>query len=366
MVKKIRQKIRILTEDLDANIRIALYVVLALLLWMFTGLFSSDEAAHNNSKRDEIKTVGVYELTAQPYTEKLTVTARTEPEVLARVAAETEGDIAQTLVNVGDEVSISQPLLKFAPSTRKEQLVAAQKRVAEAKVLYEAARKLNREGYRSDTTLASRSAELAAAEQALAAAKKEVNDAQMPSPITGRVVARHVTAGQYLNRGDIAFDILGEENFLIVAHIAQRDYSRLKTGQTISARLINGTEVEGIVRAISAHADDATKTYRLEAVVDGSKYKIPTGMTAKIRIPLQETMAHKIPQSALILSDEGSPAIKIIEDDKIKLIPVEWYENLQDGLWVKDLPEKTLVVVRGQNDTKVGETVQYETLEPQS
>lgn len=366
MVKRIQRKIKIATQDLDKNIRIALYVVAGICLWMFTGLFSGDDKPEK-AKRADVKNVAVYQTSEQPYIEMLNVSGRTEPEALALVGAQIEGSVEKIHAQLGDVVKKDQSLLTFSPSGRSERLDAAKAALKEAQVLYNAAKKLNKEGYRSDTTLATRLANLTAAKEALALAKKAVNDGNMLSPIDGLIVSQDAQEGQYLSKGQTAFSIVNQEQFLIVAHIAQKDHAQVRSGQVVKAHLVNGQEIEGTVRAISNHADDITKTYRMEVLVDGSKYAIPTGMTAKLEIPIQETQAHFIPQNALVIGQEGRPGIKIVDDkNTVRFKEIQWFENLQTGLWVTGLPAQTHVIVRGQNLANDGEIVNMTVLEKEN
>lgn len=366
MVKRIKRKIELMTQDLDKNIRIAAYVTLGVILWMLTGVFSSTETPKTEQATNLIKTVAIEEIHAQKYTETVTISGRSFPETLADVAAETDGSIKKVFVEQGDMVKKGQPLLQIEMATRQEQLKAAKARLKEAKALYKAAKNLNKEGYRSATTLATREAELANAEQALATVKQDITYTSMPSPISGVVEKRNVDEGDYVGIGDTAFQIINQEQFVIVGHLPQKDQHKVSRDQNASAKLINGQEVKGKIRFVATNADEITKTYRTEVVVDAVSETIPTGMTAHITIPINTTTAHRIPQSALTLSDAGTLGIKYVNDDKrVVFKEVESLSNDLQGLWITGLPETVRLIRLGQSNVSPGDEVAFNVIPPE-
>src|SRR3546814_16289013 len=81
---------------------------------------------------------------------------------------------------------------------------------------------------------------------------------------------------------------------LIVTQVNERDVRRLAVGAPGEARLMGGEPVSGRIRHISAVADEATRTFRVELEVANADSRIADGMTAEIALPLSATTAHRV------------------------------------------------------------------------
>lgn len=364
MVKRIRKKIHCSTANLDKNIRIALYALLIIVLWVLSGLFVDRPEIEENRYKKVVKTVAVQPLEAVEYTQMVTVTGRTMAESIANVAARTEGLVKKIHVKQGQTVKKGDTLLEIDESARQSMVESALAKLDEAKSLYEVAQKLHAEGFRSDTALASSKSSLEAAKQALDVAKKDLSYTKMTSPVNGFVEERLVDDGDYIKVGATAFSIIDKSSSLIVAYIPQKEKDLVHVGKAAQATLINGMQVEGKVRFIASSADETTKTYRTEILVDGTQYDMPIGMTANVKIPVETVLAHNIPQSALVLSDEGLVGIKYVDDASVvHFKEVASLSNDLGGLWITGLPEKINLIRLGQSDVKIGETVTARVIE---
>src|SRR3546814_12226361 len=68
---------------------------------------------------------------------------------------------------------------------------------------------------------------------------------------------------------------------------------------------MGGEPVSGRIRHISAVADEATRTFRVELEVANADSRIADGMTAEIALPLRATQAHRVSPAVLTLSAQG-------------------------------------------------------------
>ena len=61
-------------------------------------------------------------------------------------------------------------------------------------------------------------------------------------------------------------------------------------------------------------------------------------------------MAHRLPQSALTLNNDGQLGVRLVgPDDIVAFAPVEVLRDEVDGIWVSGLPERADVIVVGQD-----------------
>jgi multidrug efflux system membrane fusion protein len=91
--------------------------------------------------------------------------------------------------------------------------------------------------------------------------------------------------------------------------------------------------------------------------VPNADLSIRDGITAEIRVALEGTPAHLVPQSALTLDDAGRLGLRAVVDDTARFMPVEVVRDAVDGVWVTGLPESLDVIVVGQNFVTDGQPV---------
>lgn len=345
-------------KAMNPNVRYASGFVLIVALWMISGAVGcSEETAKMDTTANDLRSVTIHKSSAEPYTRMLTLYGRSEAKVQAKVSAQTDGEVAALVKNTGDLVEANDSLLRIDIGTRKSELSAAKAALKEARVLYNSARKLSKEGFKSATTLAQREAQLETAKQNVAQIEKDLEYTNVQSPVKGRVEERMVSEGDYVQAGDQLFTVIGHEKYLLVGYASQKDQSQIQVGKIAKTKLANGQEVEGIVTFVSNFGDNNTRTYRVEIEVDGAKFQIPVGMTATINVPLEVTNAHLVPHSSLVLNDEGGMGVRVVMDSKVQFIPLTDFRDTTDGVWLTGLPENIDLIVRGQNAVTTGEKV---------
>ena len=87
---------------------------------------------------------------------------------------------------------------------------------------------------------------------------------------------------------------------------------------------------------------------------------IREGLTANIKIPLQNLKAHLVPSYLLSLDDDGNLGLKIIDDGTVKFVLIEIIEDTTEGLWVTGLPLNTRIITVGQEYVIDGQQVKVE------
>ena len=134
---------------------------------------------------------------------------------------------------------------------------------------------------------------------------------------------------------------------------------RIIKGSSATAKLLNGQEIQGIVRVVSRSADKTTRTFRVEIESDNADLSISKGQTAEISIASDGTQAHLLPQSALTLDDSGTLGVRTVnEKSQVVFFATDLIRDTTKGVWLKGLPEKATVIVLGQEYVTDGVEVQ--------
>ena len=101
---------------------------------------------------------------------------------------------------------------------------------------------------------------------------------------------------------------------------------------------------------LSRSADPTTRTFLVEIAVRNPDLSIRDGQTAEIVISSTGAMAHKLPQSALTLNNEGQLGIRAVgPDDLVEFYTVQLLRDQVDGVWLGGLPDAVDVIVVGQD-----------------
>ncbi|MGK0462423.1 MAG: multidrug efflux system membrane fusion protein [Candidatus Azotimanducaceae bacterium] len=294
----------------------------------------------------------------------LTIRGRTQNKRSIVVQSQIEGLVVNRPVERGDRVAAGDLLCQISVEDRQARLKESQAGAEQAKLEYQGAVKLAKQGLQSDTAIAQSKAKLAASEARLKESELELARLNIVAPFDGVVEKVHMEVGQYVTLGSSCITLVDLDPMLLIGQVAENELPFIKQGQIATAILPKGVEVSGEVTFIANTAEQSTRTYSVEVHVDNHDFLIPSGVTAQIAIPVEALRAQKISPALLVLSDEGQMGVRTINADNIVVFhEVEMIKDEADGIWVTGLPDVTRVIVVGQQLVVAGETVTT-TLEP--
>jgi len=127
-----------------------------------------------------------------------------------------------------------------------------------------------------------------------------------------------------------------------------------KRGVAVAAKKAGREAKEGVIgsanhvgkREILAHLPQQSKAATSIEQDDG----IRDGQTAAILIASDGVQAHRLPQSALTLNNDGQLGVRTVDSDNIvQFHAIELVRDDIDGIWVSGLDEQTDVIVMGQD-----------------
>jgi multidrug efflux system membrane fusion protein len=283
---------------------------------------------------------------------------RTEANRLVEIKSETDGRLSELAVDDGSQVKAGDVIAKLAPGDRPSRLAEAKALLAQRKVEFDADKKLSQKGFRAETQLAASQAELEAAEAAVTIAEVELSYTTIRAPFDGVIDSRLVEIGDFIDRGESIARLVELDPMLIVTQVNERDIGRLSVGAPGQARLMSGPTVTGTIRHISAVADGATRTFRVELEVPNLNRSIADGMTAEIALPLSEIAAHHVSPAVLTLAENGEIGVKAVDaENRVTFHAVSIVDTDGQGIWVSGLPEEVTLITVGQEYVSVGEAV---------
>ncbi|WDI32108.1 efflux RND transporter periplasmic adaptor subunit [Hyphococcus flavus] len=335
-----------------------IFVALIALYFLISGLFGSDTAQEAEAAETEIFSVLTEVVSPESWRDEVIIRGRTEAERKVIVRAETSGKVAATPAELGELVDESSVLCQLNVDARRAQLAEARAALAKAQLDYDAAVKLNADGFRSETSVAAAKATRDQAAAAVERASLDLEKKDIKAPFEGVFDKRHVEVGDFMGVGDPCATVIQRSPFLVVGAISERDVGKISKGDRGAARLATGETIEGTVRLVAKSADPATRTFDVELEIPNEDGALRDGVTAEFTVFAEQRNAHRVPRSALVLNDNGDIGVRTVGSDNIVgFTPIRLIGETASGVWVGGLEQDVTVIVRGQEYVSAGQTV---------
>ena len=336
--------------------------------WVFSGQLQETSAeekakaeetqAAKVDKKDERMTVRVRIMQAQPHQREVVLRGRTQAVRSVAVKAEIAGRITQLAVAKGSWVKKGSLVAKIDMQDRAARLAEAQALVKQRQLEHKAAIALSKKGYRAETKVAAAQTNLDSAKALVKRIELEIQHTEVRAPFAGIIDTKNVEMGDYVKVAGVVATIVDQNPYLVVGDVSEREVSYLKVGQKATAELITNQKVSGKIRFIASTANSSTRTFRVEVQVPNPKRDLRDGVTARIRIPVQNSMAHLITPAVMTLNDQGEIGVKTVtQEGVVRFFPAQIIADGEDGVWLAGLPETVGIITVGQDFVRDGDKV---------
>lgn len=297
------------------------------------------------------------ESVAEPHARVLVLRGRTEADRRVEVRAEVDGLVVSQAVRRGAVVAAGDVLCRIAPGDRPADLAEARAALTQAESDHAAAQRLAERGFTATTEALSRSAQLETARARVLRAELAIERLEMTAPFDGVLDDDSAEIGTLLRTGDLCATVTAIDPILLTGYVPEREVDRLAVGMTAAARLVTGRDVEGTVRFVARSAESMTRTFLVEIAVPNPDLSIRDGVSAEIGVRLESVMAHRLPQSALTLGDDGALGVRVVENGAARFRRVAVIDEGPGNMWVTGLPDRAQVIVVGQEFVADGSPV---------
>ncbi len=316
---------------------------------------ADDKARASAVKKPSVR---VKSITAEMRQRELTIRGKTEALRKVQLRAETSGKVAAIRADKGATVKTGDTICELNVDARVAMLNEARATRKQYQLQFEASKKLQEKGFRSDTSTAGDLARFQAAKAQVERMEKELENTKIKAPFDGFVDDRMVNVGDYLAPGQPCAMVIDQDPFLIVGQVSEKDVQKINIGDSGWAGLITGERVNGKVRFIAKSADQATRTFRVELEVPNPDGKIRDGVTAEIHVNSATVEAHRISPAILSLDDKGTIGVRIVDaQKKVQFVPVKIVADGTDGVWITGLPKTVTIITVGQEYVTNGQEV---------
>jgi len=281
------------------NIRISLFILAPIILWMLSGILINDDVVEVK-KENKLFQVGVFKSSATLFQPLIKLKATTESEARVNVKAKTSGEVVKIGAKQGEFVEKDDVLCSLG-------IV-------------------------------------------------ELNRTEVKAPFSG-YLEQIVKPGNFLERGQVCATIIQLDPITFIAEVPEFNINKVKTGQEVTLDLITGETVNGKLTFVSKSASTSTRTFKVESQVKNDSGQIRDGITSEMTIKIEKILAHQISPSILILNDAGKLGVRSVENNIVIFYEVVILEDSASGLWVSGIPENLDLITQGQGFVEDGQKV---------
>ena len=281
------------------NIRISLFILAPIILWMLSGILINDDV-EEVKKENKLFQVGVIKSSATLFQPLIKLKATTESEARVNVKAKTSGEVVKIGAKQGEFVEKDDVLCSLG-------IV-------------------------------------------------ELNRTEVKAPFSG-YLEQIVKPGNFLERGQVCATIIQLDPITFIAEVPEFNINKVKTGQEVTLDLVTGETVNGKLTFVSKSASTSTRTFKVESQVKNDSGQIRDGITSEMTIKIEKILAHQISPSILILNDAGKLGVRSVENNIVIFYEVVILEDSASGLWVSGIPENLDLITQGQGFVEDGQKV---------
>jgi membrane fusion protein (multidrug efflux system) len=242
------------------------------------------------------------------FKDAFTIPGSIEPNSVVRVSAEVPGRIEQITGREGRAVKAGDKLAELNTDLLKASLDQARASMDFDARELERVKDLQNRGVATSMEHDQARAKADASKAMFDAARAQLDRAVIHAPTSGVLNKVPVEKGEYVTPGTVVAEIVEIDPVLVVVEVPERDMRFIHVGQTetILADALGGKEFTGRIHYISAVADPASRTTRVEMVVPNSDGELKSGQIVTVHMERQTIPdAIMIPLSAAISLEIG-------------------------------------------------------------
>ena len=329
--------------------------------WMGSGFVSpAEEETVSTPVESTVRIISVAVVTSQAetVTQYFVAEGQAMPDRITSIRAEATGQIAEVMVEKGALVGTGQLIARFDVTRNEADLARAQEELARAQRDFDNSETLVQRGVATADRLSENRAALANANAAVINAEQSLANSEITAPFAGRLEALNLNAGEFVSAGTEVGQIVDNSPLSVTIQVPQQSLSNVKSGQEAKVTFITGEERDGVVAFVGTSADQATRTFLAEITVENEDGAVPAGVSAEIRIPTGEAVAHFMSPATLSLGSDGTLGVKTVNADDVVVFSEIKIERAQtDGIWVSGLPDAVDIITIGQGYVNNGQTV---------
>lgn len=328
-------------------------------------------------RRDSAVAVTVAVAKSVQWEKRLLLVGTLLPSQEARLAAEVEGRIEKTLVDVGAAVTAGHDLAQIDSASYQGMVNLNTANMNKAQVRAEnettnlvRLEKLRGSGAVSSTTYdeaaASQKAalaEVAAAKAQLGAASTSLKRSTLRAPFDGSITARLVTEGDFARIGTVMFNIVDDTMLRFRGEVPERDAARVKPGQLVRVRVDAWSErsFDGKIAWVNPAVNPETRSVGIEAQIENRDHSLKAHFFGRGEVVTDAAAETLVVPADAVVSFVGVDKVYVMDDGKAKPREVRLGERRGDEQSIlSGLTAGEVVIVGGLSKVQPGTAVKVQ------
>lgn len=341
---------------------IALFLVGVLTVWlMFGDIFRTRTVAPEQVSPPEAEALNRVEtrlVEAQNFSPSQIVQGGLQPVRAVEISSQTSARVVELATYLGEQVERGQILIGLDQESRPAQLKQAEAELALREAELRAGEALYKRDLLSQTEYMRLQSMVAAALAQRDLASLQLEHTRIRAPFDGIVNALPTEEGDLVQVGQPLATLVDVSSLELNAYIPQQKVFSLRPGLEVTATLLDGTLLPGVLTFVASQADTETRSFRVEARIDNPDKLRIAGASATLEIALPRQLAHRVSPSQLLLQDTGELAVAIVNKARrVEHLPVKLLSFDPSGVWVGGLPEKVELITVGAGFNGEGDRV---------
>ncbi|TVP51379.1 MAG: efflux RND transporter periplasmic adaptor subunit [Halomonas sp.] len=340
---------------------LASLLVLVLVIWLAFGNFQRFQTTPPDTapQQEAGARVEIAVQQSTPFIPQQIIQGQLTAERETTLRANVAGFVVEKPVTQGSRVEAGDTLLVLDNDALPERLQQARDELAVAEAEYAGARNLRERQLISQPELLRLQSALSASAAQVAQLQNQLNHSRPTAPFDGVLNRVQVELGDLLQPGEEWGSLVDDRRLKGTAWVSQQQVGDLTVGLPVTARLLNGDHLEGELTYISNRAEEATRSFYVEAILDNPAGKRLAGGSAELTITLPPRQVHSLSPALLSLTNEGQLAVKHVDDnDQVQQTVVDLISADIQRAYVSGLPDPLRLITLGAGIVDVGETVE--------
>ncbi|HEX4824923.1 MAG TPA: efflux RND transporter periplasmic adaptor subunit [Candidatus Polarisedimenticolaceae bacterium] len=235
--------------------------------------------------------------------------------------AELAGTVLDIAFESGAKATKGQVLVKLDTSLEEAQLKSAEAQAELARLNFERAKDLKKQGVISQSDYDASEASFRSTASQADTIRATIGKKTIRAPFSGQLGIRSVNLGQYVDAGAEIVSLNSLDPVYVDFNLPEQQAGQLKKslGVRITADAAPGASFEGKVTAFNPDVNASTRNVKVQATVPNASGALRPGMFARVQVVLPESQSLLIiPQTAVLHAPYGDSVFVIndVKDEK--------------------------------------------------
>ncbi|MFC1751909.1 efflux RND transporter periplasmic adaptor subunit [Thermoproteota archaeon] len=213
------------------------------------------------------------------------VTGITEPIHDIILSAQISGKVEYQPFSIGDKIEVDQVLAKIEQEMALAQYNAAKANFNAAKINYNSIKTLYEKKLASRQQWETTKQQYEAAKSNFEIAEIQVKNTKLSSPVNGTVAQIYVDQNEFIAAGMPVIRVVDISKIKIMIGVIGEDLPNIRTGEIVDITLsaYPDTTFKGKISRISEAAEQKSRTFPVEILIENPSSRIKAGMLCQIK-----------------------------------------------------------------------------------